>query len=169
MRRLLLLGGIAAVLVFGWADQTPASHTGLVFGAPARVNVTMTEYKFSPQTITVEAGTPVDLVLENKGLISHVFMVYPQPKSLPKGTGAWWDYILANTYLRDMGEILVHVRGEFVVAGTRLSEVAVEPGKKVTLTFTPARKGTFEIGCHLATGGGGSHYTAGMKGTLVVK
>ncbi len=169
MRRLLLLGGITAVLVFGRADQTRASHTGLLFGAPARITVTMTEYKFSPQTITVEAGTPVDVVLENKGLLTHVFMVYPQPKTALKGVGAWWDYVLANTYFRDMGEVMVHVRGEFVVAGTRLSEIGVEPGKRVTLTFTPTRKGTFEIGCHLATGGGGSHYTAGMKGTLVVK
>jgi uncharacterized cupredoxin-like copper-binding protein len=169
MIRLPMLGGLAAMLVFGWAGQATASHTGLLFGAPVRVGVTMTEYKFSPQTITVEAGTPVDLILENKGLISHVFMVYPRPKSAPKGTGAWWDYVLANTYLRDMGEVMVHARDEFVVAGTRLSEVAVGPGKKVTLTFTPTRKGTFEIGCHLATGGGGSHYTAGMKGVLVVK
>lgn len=157
------------VLLFGLADHTSASHTGLLFGAPARVTVTMTEYKFSPQTIVVEAGTPVDVVLENKGLLSHVFMVYPKPKTAPKGVGAWADYVLANTYFRDMGEAMVHVRGEFVVAGTRLSEIGLEPGKKVTLTFTPTRKGTFEIGCHLATGGGGSHYAAGMKGTLVVK
>lgn len=169
MKPPLLVAGLTAGLVFGWADQTTASHTGLLFGASARVHVTMTEYKFSPDRITVEAGTPVDLVLENKGLVSHVFMVYPRPTSLPRGTGAWWDYVLANTYLRDMGEILVHSRGEFVVAGTRLSEVAVEPGKKVTLTFTPTRKGTFEIGCHLTGGGGGSHYTAGQKGTLVVR
>jgi uncharacterized cupredoxin-like copper-binding protein len=48
-------------------------------------------------------------------------------------------------------------------------EVAVEPGKKVTLTSTPTRKGTFEIGCQLSTRGGGSHAKAGMVGTLVVK
>jgi uncharacterized cupredoxin-like copper-binding protein len=67
------------------------------------------------------------------------------------------------------GEILVHRRGEFVVSATRIAEVAVEPGKKVTLTFTPTRKGTFEIACQLSTGGGGSHAKAGMVGTLVVK
>jgi uncharacterized cupredoxin-like copper-binding protein len=50
-----------------------------------------------------------------------------------------------------------------------IAEVALEPGKKVTLTFTPTRKGTFEIACQLSTGGGGSHAKAGMVGTLVVK
>lgn len=168
VRRLLVRWTAAVVLVFGLAGGAAASHTGLLFGASARVAITMTEYKFDPAVITVEAGKSVDLVFENKGVLPHVFMVYPGPKKTLKGAGEWWDYVLANTYLKDMGEIMVHTRGEFVVAGTRVSEVGVEPGKKVTLTFTPGRKGTFEIGCHLSTGAA-SHYTAGMKAKLIVK
>lgn len=168
MRRLMVRWTAAVVLVFGLAGGAAASHTGLLFGASARVPITMSEYKFEPAVITVEAGKSVDLVLENKGIIAHVFMVYPEPKKSLKGAGEWWDYVLANTYLKDMGEILVHSRYEFVVAGTRISEVGVEPGKKVTLTFTPGRKGTFEVGCHL-TAGAASHYAAGMKAKLIVK
>lgn len=170
MRRLVAALAISAVLVISQAGSAVASHTGLLFGASARVAVTMSEYKFEPAVITVEAGKSVDLVFENKGIIPHVFMVYPAPKQALKGTGEWWEYVLANTYLKDMGEILVHTRGEFLVAGTRVSEVGVELGKKVTLTFTPGRKGTFEIGCHLyLTGAAGSHYRAGMKAKLIVK
>ena len=166
MRRLFAASAISAVLVFSQAGGTAASHTGLLFGASARVAITITKYKFDPAVITVQAGTPVDLVMENTGIISHVFMVYPEPKKPLKGTGEWWDYVLANTYLKDMGEILVHTRREFFVAGTRVSEVGVEPGKKVTLTFTPGRKGTFEIGCHLQAP---DHYALGMKAKLIVK
>jgi uncharacterized cupredoxin-like copper-binding protein len=168
MRPLLisaLLGMLAAVC----AGPAAASHTGLLFGAPARVNVEMGEWFFKPAKITVEAGVAVDIVLENKGSISHTFMVYPKPPTPPKGAPHWYEYVLRTTYFQDTGEILVHRRGEFVVSATRIAEVAVEPGKKVTLTFTPTRKGTFEIGCQLSTGGGGSHAKAGMVGTLIVK
>jgi uncharacterized cupredoxin-like copper-binding protein len=157
-----------ALLVASAVGQAAASHTGLLFGASSRMVITMSEWKFSPSTITLAAGESVDVVLENKGTQSHVFMAYPAPKSLYKGTGDWWAYVLERTYFQDMGEILVHSKGMFAISGTRIAEVAVEPGKTVTLTFTPGRKGRFEIGCHLPTGGA-SHYTAGMKGQLIVK
>jgi uncharacterized cupredoxin-like copper-binding protein len=157
-----------ALLVAAAGDHVTASHTGLLFGASSRTVITMSEWKFSPSTITLAAGEPVDLVLENKGTQSHVFMAYPVPQTRYKGAGDWWAYVLRRTYFQDMGEILVHSRGMFAISGTRIAEVAVEPGKIVTLTFTPGRRGTFEIGCHLPTGGA-SHYTAGMKGQLIVR
>lgn len=168
MRRVVVLG-IIGIFAAVFAQRAAASHTGLAFGAPVRISVTIGEYFFKPAKITVEAGTPVDIVLENKGILSHVFMAYPPPKTRPKGVGDWYEYVLARTYFQDMGEIMVHVRGEFIVSGTRIAEVAVETGKKVTLTFTPTKKGTFEIACQLSTAGGGSHAKAGMIGTLVVK
>lgn len=167
MVRIAALAVVGALILGGSAA---ASNTGWTFGSGGpRITITMTEYKFEPSTITVEAGTPVDLILENKGILTHVFMVYPKPKTALKGASEWWEYVLANTYLQDMGEIMAHSRGEFVVSGTRLAEVAVQAGKKVTLTFIPGKKGTFEIGCHLSGHGEASHYTAGMKGTLIVK
>ena len=168
MRRLVVLG-ITGILVAVVTGSAAASHTGLLFGAPARVNVEMAEYYFKPAKITVEAGTAVDIVLENKGIISHTFMVYPKPAAPPKGVGDWYEYVLRNTYLQNMGEIIVHRRGDFVVSGTRIAEVALGPGEKVTLTFTPTKKGTFVIACQLSTAAGATHFNAGMGGTLVVK
>ncbi|MDR7543243.1 MAG: hypothetical protein QN120_03210 [Armatimonadota bacterium] len=169
LARRLLIPTMLVAIVLGLTGDAAASHTGLLFGAPTRIKVTMAEYSFTPATITVKAGAPLDLILENKGSIAHTFMVYRKPKTEHKGTSAWWEYALANTYLQNIGEIMVHDRGVFVVSGTSVAEVSLEPGQKVTVTFTPSRKGAFEFGCHLATGGGGSHYKAGMKGTLVVK
>ncbi|MDQ7844454.1 MAG: hypothetical protein QN141_08635 [Armatimonadota bacterium] len=165
MRHFTIMLGLLVVLSAG---QASASHTGLLFGASSRVVMTMSEWKFSPSTITLPAGVSVDLVLENTGIQSHVFMVYPAPKTPYKLTSDWWEYVLERTYFQGMGEIIVHRRYDFVVSGTRLAEVAVEPGKTVTLTFTPVKKGRFEIGCHLPTGGG-SHYAAGMKGLFIVR
>jgi len=160
---LLVAGGM------GLAPSAFASHTGLLFGASKRIVVTMSEYKFNPSRITLEAGVSVDLVLENKGILSHVFMVYPKPATPYKGVGDWWEYVMAKTYFQDTGEITLHNRGEFALDATRLASVAVEPGKVVTLTFTPTRKGTFDFACHLSTAGGGSHFKAGMGGLFVVK
>jgi uncharacterized cupredoxin-like copper-binding protein len=132
--------------------------------------VTLSEYKFTPSTIMVEAGSAVDLVLENKGSLWHYFSVYPRPAAPLKSLADWHQYLLAKTYLQDMGEILVHQRGaDFYAAAGRVTEVGVESGKKVTLTFTPTKKGTFEIGCHLSAGSVYAHYSAGMKGVLVVR
>jgi len=170
IRHLFLLS-ILGVFV---ATPAAASHTGLLMGAPSRVTITMTEYTFSPAKITIPAGTPVDFILENKGILPHNFMVYPAPKQVPQTPSEWWDYVLANTYLQNMGEILVHptggarVAGDFYIAGTSVAEVGVEAGKRATLTFTPTTKGIFEFACHVGTGPS-NHYRAGMKGTLIVK
>ena len=172
--RLLARLGVLAVLVVVFAGPAAASHTGLLVGAPSRVTITMIEYTFSPAKITIPVGTPVDLILENKGILPHIFMVYPAPKRVPKGQNEWWDYVLANTYLQGIGEILVHpsggarAAGSFYVTGTRVAEVGVAAGQSVTLTFTPTRKGVFEFGCHVGSGPT-NHYQRGMKGTLIVK
>lgn len=170
MWRVLSLSLLVSALLLGSIQEVSASHTGLLFGAPNRIVVTLSEYKFIPATITIEAGSAVDLVLENKGSLGHYFSVYPKPAAPFKSVGDWHQYLLAKTYLQDMGEILVHQRGaDFYATSGRVTEVGMEPGKKVTLTFTATKKGTFEIGCHLSTGSTATHYSAGMKGVLVVK
>ena len=129
----------------------------------------MSEWKFTPATIKLEVGKPVDIILENKGVLAHVFMVYPKPKQpLPSNASDRWEYVLANTYLSGPGEIMVSSRNEIIVTGTSISEITLEPGKKATLTFVPRKQGTFEFAC-LFLGGGVDHYKSGMTGTLIVK
>ena len=168
MIRGLLILATLSLAVTSATGPAAASHTGLLFGASKRVVIIMSEWKFSPSTITIAAGESVDFVFENKGILSHVFMVYPAPKTPYKSAGDWWEYVLEKTYLQGMGEILVHSKGQFAISGTRVAEVGVETGKTVTLTFIPSKKGRFEIGCHLP-GAGASHFKAGMKGQLIVK
>ena len=126
-----------------------------------KVTITLTEFKFSPAAITLKAGVPVEIVLVNKGKVEHEFLVY----ETPKGKVSHWDeWVIPNTYFKDMGEVEGEFPGIGAVAGTSVFEVEVKPGKRAELKFTPSRKGTFEIGCHVE-----GHYEAGMKGVLVVK
>ena len=60
-------------------------------------------------------------------------------------------------------------RDESYVAATRLFEVGVEAGKTITITFIPAKKGTFEMASHLLAGETGGDYERGMKGAFIVK
>lgn len=92
---------VALVLVItAAAGPVAASHTGLLYGASSRVVITLSEWKFSPSTITIAAGESVDFVLENKGTQSHVFMVYPAPKTPYKGTGDWWEWARSSSTAR---------------------------------------------------------------------
>jgi uncharacterized cupredoxin-like copper-binding protein len=131
-------------------------------GAPKqKVTVALSEMKFTPSTITVQAGAPVELRLVNRGKQKHEFMVYARPKA-GLGMDELEEWAEENSYFKGL-RLAVEAAGVEVV-GTNIFEVEVEPGKSAELSFTPTRKGTFEIGCHIE-----GHYEAGMKGTLVVK
>lgn len=126
-----------------------------------KITVTMTDFKFTPNKITLQASVPVELTLRNRGKVEHEFMVYPAPKAPPAD---WDEYLMPNTFFQNMDEVEVEFEGQGAVAGVSLFEVEVKAGKSATVHFTPNRKGTFEIGCHVE-----GHYEAGMKGTLTVK
>lgn len=169
MRRFAGLS-VLVEIVLACTGSAAASHTGWLYatGGP-RITITISEYKFAPASVTLESGVPADIILENKGILGHVFMVYERPKKpLPSNAGDRWEYVLANTYLKGSGEIMVHSRDDLAVAGTSISEVLLGPGKKLTLTFVPRKKGMFEFACLVSTASV-DHYKAGMKGTLIVK
>jgi len=155
MRRWWIGAVIVALLVF-------ASYGGATGAAKEqKVTITMTEFKFTPARVTLQANVPAEIVLVNKGTVEHEFMVYKTP------TGKiddWDEYVMPNTYFQNMGEVEGEFPGVGAVAGTSVFEVEVGKGKTAELKFTPTRTGTFEIGCHVE-----GHYEAGMKGVLVVK
>ena len=155
MKRALVIA-VAAVLVVFFAY-------GITAGAAKeqKVTITMTDFKFTPALITLQSGVPAEIVLVNKGAVEHEFMVYKTPAGKIKD---WDEYIMPNTYFKDMGEVEGEFEGIGAVAGTSVFEVEVMKGKTAELKFTPTRKGTFEMGCHVE-----GHYEAGMKGVLVVK
>lgn len=153
-RKLEILGVTLAVvlLVFGLAAGAAKEQ---------KVTITLTDFKFTPAKITLRVGVPAEIALVNKDKVEHEFMVYATPKGkIPD----WDEYAMANTYFKNMGEVEGEFEGIGAVAGTSVFEVEVKAGKRAELIFTPTRKGTFEIGCHVE-----GHYEAGMKAVLVVR
>jgi len=139
-------------LGFGWTAGAAKEQ---------KITIVLNEFNFNPANVTLRASVPAEIKLVNKGKVEHEFQVYVTPKGK---VSDWDEHAMANTYFRDMGEVETEFEGTGAVAGTRVFEVKVQPGKEAALKFTPTRKGTFEMACHVA-----GHYEAGMKGVLVVK
>ena len=126
-----------------------------------KIAITLKEHSFTPVNITLQAGVPAEITLTNRGTLKHEFWVYVTPKAK---VSDWEEYMKAHTYFKEIGEVEAEFEGIGAVAGARMFEVEVQPGKEAELKFTPSRKGTFEMACHVE-----GHYEAGMKGTLIVK
>lgn len=106
---------------------------------PTTLNVTMTDYKYTPDTFTVPAGKEITLNLDNQGFVSHTFVIFKL------GTDAGEKYgpeDEANIYWKT--EVL--------------------PGHSATATFTaPSQPGDYYVTCGL-----GGHHEVGMTGKLIV-
>ena len=118
------------------------------------IELTLTEFGFSPRTISVDAGERVTLKLRNVGTLEHEFMAGRAP--VP-GHGYTEDWLrLAVPGLAQH----THPGEQHLGEGVRVSNDWIG---WVTLVVPP-EKGTYEFGCFIA-----GHYEAGMKGTLTVR
>jgi uncharacterized cupredoxin-like copper-binding protein len=107
--------------------------------SPTTLNVTLSDYSYTPDTFTVPAGKELTLNLTNQGFVSHMFIIFKL------GTDAGEKYgpedeknIYWNT------EVL--------------------PGKSATIKFTaPTEPGEYYVTCGL-----GGHHEVGMAGKLIV-
>ena len=113
---------------------------------PTKVTVTMTEFGFEPKTISVTAGSPVELTLVNEGAVEHDFVVE----------------VIAVTDVSSSNS------GEHHMSNEEHSEydlhTSTAAGETSTLTFTPTEAGTYQIICSVP-----GHKDAGMTGELIVK
>jgi uncharacterized cupredoxin-like copper-binding protein len=149
---LLALAMRLVLLSFGWTAGAAKAQ---------KITITLREHSFTPAKIALQAGVPAEIRLINEGTLKHEFTAYVTPRGK---VSDWDEYVMANTYFKDLGEVGAEFEGIGAVAGTRVFEVEVQPGKEAELKFTPTRKGTFEMACHVE-----GHYEAGMKGLVVVR
>lgn len=114
---------------------------------------------FRPDRVTLSAGVKAEITLVNRGAQPHEWMVYPMPTAPGKPDHEWTE---DNSYFKG---VEVTAEGEGLEVVTRdLLELELKPGKRAEVTFTPTKRGTFQMGCLLP-----GHWEAGMKGTLIVK
>ncbi len=155
----LVITAVGAVSVGAWQPATAA-------GTRQVVEVQMKEFAFVPATVTLRAGVPVELRLVNRGVVEHEFMVYDLKGLHIAGMDPEKRHkeLEARSYFRG---IAVRVEGRAKTVermGKDLVTLVLDPGQQVVLRFVAAKKGNFEVGCHIP-----GHYEAGMKGRWVVR
>ena len=104
-----------------------------------KLDITMTEFKYTPNEGSVTAGQEISLNVTNDGAVLHEYVIMKLGQTAGDKFGPEDE---DNIYW----------------------EVEVEPGQNVSTTFTaPSEPGVYEIVC-----GTEGHLEAGMKGTLTV-
>jgi uncharacterized cupredoxin-like copper-binding protein len=123
---------LTALLLFAVSACQPGAPT-------TTINLEMTDFAFTPNQFTVQAGETITLNIEHHGIVVHEFIL------MKPGTSA--------------GE---HFDEEDLPNVYALAEV--EPEHSQTFTFTaPSEPGEYQIVCGIA-----GHLEAGMTGTLIV-
>ncbi len=106
------------------------------------VEVVMTEFAFTPDTFTFEAGETVTFLFRNDGAVAHEALI---------GTAEEQEHHAAEM-----------AGGETAHQGD-LSAVDLQAGETRTLEYTFTGAGELIIGCHYA-----GHWDAGMRATIEV-
>jgi uncharacterized cupredoxin-like copper-binding protein len=141
-RRISSLLAVVLTLLLAACGQSQSATS-----APQALAVAAKEFAFVPAALSVQAGQPVTVSLQNTGAVEHDWSIREiEISGEAKSSGdASSDHMMGG-----MGdEPKLHV-----AAGT---------GGKGTLTFTPSKPGTYEYYCTVA-----GHKEAGMVGTLTV-
>jgi uncharacterized cupredoxin-like copper-binding protein len=131
----------AVVLLAGCAGAT-ANQQPTVLAVEAK------EFGFSPATLAIAVGQPVQLTLTNTGTLEHDFSIIEFPT---EGGPSTENEAMPGHEMGGMTEM----------PALHLAAVAGESG---TVTFTPTKPGTYEFICTVS-----GHKEAGMTGTLIVQ
>ena len=131
MKLLLAIGVIVVSLVFTSCSQEVSPTT--------EIDVTMTDFQFTPTSFTVPAGEEITFHSTNNGAVVHSFVIMKLGQNV--GT-AYDEEDLPNVYW----------------------EVEIAPGGTADTTFAaPSEAGEYEVICHIP-----GHVQAGMVGKLTV-
>ena len=134
MRKTPISASLALVVLLALAACGGAS------GPTKSIQVTMTDFEFSPNAFTVPAGQDISVQITNNGAVTHTFLIMKagyQVKDHFKGTDK------ANVFW---------------------AASEVPPGESVKASFTaPSQPGEYQIVCGVA-----GHFEAGMVAKLTV-
>ena len=123
-------------MVIGACDDGDAASTNL--------EVTTTDFQFSPNSWTVPAGEEISIEITNDGSVLHEWVLMQPGVSIDSEA--------------DLPETEEELLAEFVYV-----EDEIEAGATKTLSFTAPDAGTYQVICAIE-----SHFDAGMEGTLTV-
>jgi uncharacterized cupredoxin-like copper-binding protein len=114
--------------------------------APARtIALSATDqFRFTPDTITVQVGESVAFEVTNSGVLPH-------------------ELVIGDAGLQAEHEAEMTTSTEMASMHHEPFAILIPAGKTARLTYTFSEPGTLLYGCHLP-----GHYAAGMVGTIVV-
>ena len=141
--KLVMAAGLLGVLALSVAAACGGDDDS--DGSAQEVRLTMSDQlRFEPAEVRVKAGEPVLLALDNsKASALHDFTIDEMPvMDVDDGMGA------------------EHEMGESMAA----LHMAMDPGKKGEMRFTPMEPGEYEFYCSVT-----GHAEGGMKGKLIVE
>jgi uncharacterized cupredoxin-like copper-binding protein len=129
-KKLLVLSLVLAFVLVSCGGGAKASNT---------IDVTMTDFSFTPMEFTVQAGDEITVNATNNGAVLHEFVIFNLGQTAGEKFG---DEDEANIFW----------------------EVEVEPAQSTTMTFTaPTEPGEYYVTCGIE-----GHLEAGMVGKLIV-
>ncbi len=104
------------------------------------INVTMTDFAFSPNVFTIPAGQPITFKAQNNGAVAHSFVIMQAGHEIHDH---FTQADQSNVYWQ---------------------QSEVQPGQSAQASFTaPTQPGTYQVVCANA-----GHFEAGMVAKLVV-
>jgi uncharacterized cupredoxin-like copper-binding protein len=137
---------VVLAIVVGACDGDDAGGDDDTGGSDASTNleVTTTDFQFSPNSWTVPAGAEVSIDITNDGAVVHEWVLMQPGVTIESEA--------------DLPETEEELLADFVNV-----EEEVEPGATTTLTFTAPTAGTYQVICAIE-----GHFAAGMEGELNV-
>jgi uncharacterized cupredoxin-like copper-binding protein len=131
------------------APRATHRRAGPTFATSGPVRVVMNDrFRYRPDAIVVQAGRRVTFAVTNAGKLPHEFTLGDRATQLAH-----------ERQMQDMASSGGHVHGHGPTGGT----LTVPPGQTRRLTWTFDKPGLVLYGCHVL-----GHWSAGMKGTIVV-
>jgi uncharacterized cupredoxin-like copper-binding protein len=126
------------------------------------------ELRFAPDEITVHAGEPVRLVVENTDEATLHDITFTNMPATDVHTEGGVEHEMDNGEATEVGHDGEEAEGGHEEVGAKGKEaavhVAVDPGETATVAFTPDQPGEYEFLCTV-----GGHADAGMVGTIIVE
>lgn len=170
--RLLLVAGLSFLFAACGGGNDPSSETAEASETTSTdtIEVTMKDFVYDPDTLTVPAGQKVTLAFTNTGSVEHYFVV---GDTITSNNDGFEQNLFTGVSIKkskqteghEEDEEEEHEEGE----EHHENEFELPPGGQGTMTFTlpPEKAGTYTIACFETTGDK-THHEMGMEGVLTV-
>jgi uncharacterized cupredoxin-like copper-binding protein len=152
-------------------SSNPSSTSATTSTSADTIEVTMKDFAYEPDTLSVPAGQEVTLAFTNTGAVEHYFVV---GDTIASDNDSFEQNLFSGVSIEKSKQTEGHDEEDEEEheeeEGGHENVFELPPGGSGTMTFTlpPEEAGTYSIACFETTGNQ-KHYEMGMEGTLRVR